>query len=65
MTWDKQVLVHMDDAMRVPKASGLFNTVAHHFYEVSCILYPFALQSLQCRNRRHAARSASVNWQLW
>lgn len=33
MTWDKQVLIHMDDAMRVPKTAGFFNTVAHHFYE--------------------------------
>ena len=35
LTWDKQVLVHMDDAMRIPKTSGFLNTVAHHFYEVT------------------------------
>ncbi|KAK9786505.1 hypothetical protein WJX73_006546 [Symbiochloris irregularis] len=33
LAWEKQVLVHMDDAMRVPKTKGVYNTVAHHFYE--------------------------------
>ncbi|MCJ1425724.1 hypothetical protein MMC29_003624 [Sticta canariensis] len=48
MAWEKQVLVHMDDAMRVPKTSGLFSTVAHHFYEVRSFLSSSCtLKSLQ------------------
>lgn len=35
LAWEKQVLIHMDDAMRVPKTKGVYNTVAHHFYEAS------------------------------